>query len=357
MDTPSKENTWQCEFPEFEFIRLLFAILVNRSPEVPQELKTDGFDWDRVLNLIENHRLWGIATRYVNERKQDFPASFVQRLNDRFRKKSLQNLQLISNLLAIAAALDSDGIRYIALKGPFLSQLYYGSLNVRFSHDLDLLIKKEDLGKMDILLKGMGFELVHAIPAIKYRDYYFLAGKHVEYLNRQSGILIEVHVRIAENTCGIRDTLEELERHTRLAEIGGRKIRIFEDAFLLFYLTYHGSNHCWQRLFWLADILVLKRCLNDEQLEKSLCLMKEQGGLKRYEMALALAVPGPCIQNGVQHVGVLLQEGNRSLLVFGYTGDLVIPAVRFLLPGRSQSENQAMRAFGVLSQPLRFRTD
>jgi hypothetical protein len=57
----------------------------------------------------------------------------------------------------IASELETEGIRAMPLKGPFLAERLHGSGRLRLSHDIDLLVHRRDLTRAGSLLEGLGY--------------------------------------------------------------------------------------------------------------------------------------------------------------------------------------------------------
>ena len=71
-----------------------------------------------------------------------------------------RNMLMTSELLRIMKLLEENSIEALAFKGPALSQMAYGDITLRQYVDLDVLVKKEDIYKIDALLKDRGYQRV-----------------------------------------------------------------------------------------------------------------------------------------------------------------------------------------------------
>jgi hypothetical protein len=65
-----------------------------------------------------------------------------------------QELQTVLKTFKFRAA----GIDVIVLKGAFLAELVYRNIGLRAIGDIDLLVKKEDLGKVKRVLIQLGYQ-------------------------------------------------------------------------------------------------------------------------------------------------------------------------------------------------------
>ncbi len=78
-----------------------------------------------------------------------------------------RNMLMSAELLRIMKLLEENGIPALAFKGPVLSQMAYGDITLRQYSDLDVLVKKEDIYKIDALLKAQGYERLLALTPVQ----------------------------------------------------------------------------------------------------------------------------------------------------------------------------------------------
>lgn len=195
---------------------------------------------------------------------------------------------LLHHLLEITAMLDAANIDYIALKGPFLSQYLYNDVTSRISNDLDILIDENDLDQVDHLLAGRGCQRCESAFFLQFRKHYFRTYKELYYVWPKSRIHVEIHTRLDSNRYHLALRPEEKNEHSVLFETCGQKIRILSDEFMLLYLCDHGSKHYWRQLFWLADIILLRRKMDVMQVEKTQQLLCRYKCHASYDLAMQL---------------------------------------------------------------------
>lgn len=152
---------------------------------------------------------------------------------DRLRKASImavyryENLQYerdrLSQLFAAAQ------IPFVALKGAVISQ-YYPQPWMRTSGDIDVLVPESDVDRAVALLVQEGWTVKG------HKQYHDVA------LYAPSGVLLELHFSIKENTPGIDTLLEQVwDYSTPLADqpFAYRQT----NEYLLFHLLAHASYH------------------------------------------------------------------------------------------------------------------
>jgi hypothetical protein len=198
-------------------------------------------------NLRSRHRL---SERQID----DFLGEESARETPQYR---IREMQRIGNFLEVAKKLQGEGIEFINLKGPLLSQRIYGDPTYRYSRDFDILVEPSQVDQTIGLLQKLGFGFPEfewpESPGRQQITLHFI--NQVEMINPQTGVMIEVHWKLFSARIAEPKVIDELLReHTELTEFGGVSLKQLSGAFELFYLVVHGGIHAWFRLKWLVDI-------------------------------------------------------------------------------------------------------
>ena len=175
-----------------------------------------------------------------------------------FIKEKLDALKMVKEFIQIADLLNNHHIPFISIKGPLLSQIVYGDPSVRFSHDLDILVDRENVNKIHNILLSNGYELGYgpAWPTKKsHQDYFAEQVHHIVFRNTTSGTNIELHWTLISSPPISQKKLHKIiAENTTTISFGERKFRVLNHELNLAYLIIHGAKHGWQRLKWLVDI-------------------------------------------------------------------------------------------------------
>ena len=142
----------------FESSRGAFAALL-RGDEV------------RAASLLETAGS-GAFHRFVSDNKLEFhicalasdspmrlalgPAH-LSAIEDFCHEQRLRQHELIEELWKLADVLEGAGINFILLKGLYFAERFYGSVENRFSWDLDVLVRQSDAATVDRLLRRGGY--------------------------------------------------------------------------------------------------------------------------------------------------------------------------------------------------------
>jgi hypothetical protein len=154
-------------------------------------------------------------------------------------------------LRTLTQILSDQRIAYIALKGPALAQVVYGSVAARSSCDLDILVRPESIPIADRLLQELGY-------VVEPEDTSQSGRYHVAYGHPKKTTL-ELHWRL--NSQRERAPIEQtgIWNRTRGVWLGSLEIRTLGLEDTLLHSCVHGYKHRWTRLKWSADIAYLVR--------------------------------------------------------------------------------------------------
>lgn len=171
--------------------------------------------------------------------------------------EKISALEKVAEFLRITDALTSEGISFVALKGPVLSHRIYGDATVRDYRDLDLLMDFRSVRRAGELLVGLGYEPSgYQLPGGKIgQQIVFSHVHHILFTHKTRNLRVELHWRLFQSPPVQFSKLDDLVKEN-LSEITmeGRVLRALSAELELLYLVMHGGIHSWRRLKWLLDI-------------------------------------------------------------------------------------------------------
>ena len=258
-----------CKSPpeEFVFIRNLFCLWFNPEQATFDFDGLSGLDWQRIYELLEQHRLWAAADMFLDtEYASAVPPEYAERIHATYRSCCLQNLSIIGQLISLGKLLDAARIPFTVVKGPLLSVSIHGDINKRFSRDIDILVADSDISRVHELMVENGFIPCEQEGYARDSWIFWVGNKHLTYLNNNR-FKIEIHTRLFLNPGLLNLSKIDPGKVYREQEFSGHRFRVFQDDFAFLYLCVHGSAHLWFRLFWLADICAWMSSRSPEQLE------------------------------------------------------------------------------------------
>lgn len=209
-------------------------------------------EWPAILTYGAAQGVLPIVYAQVQRRLQSGDRQTIpDSLRTRYIGNATRNLMLAGEIQDLSHDLAAAGVRSLALKGPALSWLAYGSVAYREFSDLDLLVSKVDLERASCVLRERGYAYWNKLGMPQHverrlsNDHSFVRGD----------VHLELHWQLTPHRIGFAPDFEELWRRrtfARLAESEPVPTLSFEDHLLL--LCVHGAKHGWPRLGWVADV-------------------------------------------------------------------------------------------------------
>ena len=215
-------------------------------------------DWSEFSRLVRRQRVAGLAHEALRAAAIEPPASAAGELTAQVQRATRLNLLLAGETVRLQRLLDAAGIPALALKGAALAQLAYGSVPIKQTRDIDLLVAPEQAGAALQILEREGYAL--RLPARRLdtaqRRVLVRFGREVELLHRDNKLSVELKWRASDN----RRLLLGVDAHSPTQSValpGGVGLRTLALDDLFAYLCVHGARHAWSRLKWLADVNAL----------------------------------------------------------------------------------------------------
>jgi hypothetical protein len=161
------------------------------------------------------------------------------------------NMLLTSELIKIMKSLEENDIKAIAFKGPTLAQLAYGDITLRQYVDLDILVEKEEIFKIESLLKD---KYKRALKLTSSQENIWFKYAHDLGLVHENGVNIEFHWLMFDSNHPINLSKIDFFKESIKTVISNQNINTISNEKLLVYLCIHGSKHLYERIEWVCDI-------------------------------------------------------------------------------------------------------
>lgn len=210
-------------------------------------------DWQEVRQVATRHRVIPLVHRAIKDRA-DVPSDFREWAAEVAQVSAFRSMQMTSEAIKIDRAFKDAGLQPLHFKGPVLAQIAYGSVALKYSHDLDIFVPASEAHDAITILEAMGYRRSGHDRSLSKRQINALVHnfKDIGFVG-PAGVLIEVHWRLAQNKSLLRGLEDNLQRQT-VTVAGGARFDTFGPEQMLTYLVTHGALHHWKRLKWLADL-------------------------------------------------------------------------------------------------------
>ncbi|AEN91007.1 hypothetical protein BMWSH_4128 [Priestia megaterium WSH-002] len=288
-------------------LKLLLDLIQGNDGEYKHR-NTDGWftdiNWDYFLKLAIHHRVYPLLYLELKAIESNLiPSQVLQTLQAYYQKNTFQMLHLSGEMERISELFAKNDIPSLFLKGPVIAYDLYGDISLRTSKDLDVLIKKRDIQKVEGLLFEKGY--INTQETITQND---KKGRnyHIAYFHPHKKIEIEIHWRLHPYPIN-QPTFSELWERKRVSSFTSYPVSFLGREDLFLYLGVHGARHGWFRLRWLKDI--------DQMLKTKLNYRKINSFQKKYQYSYMIGqmfLLANCLLNTKAHKEIKLISERHS---------------------------------------------
>ena len=247
---------------EYETVRLAArAQMTEARARALREITSGPLDWAEVLRLGTFHKTLPLLHAHLREHA-DPPENVAAVLLHRARRTAVNVLFLSSEMARIARRLDADGVPYLVLKGPSLSEAYGNMANRPFV-DNDLLVQREDFDRVEAALLGLGFNERKRSDEQQAR----YLSVHGEYTFGRPvgdmGSTVDVHTRLVHAGYSYAPALARLRARARPIQVAGVTVPALSWDDLFLALSANALKDQWDRMRLASDIAAVAEFVAD----------------------------------------------------------------------------------------------
>jgi hypothetical protein len=211
-------------------------------------------DWSEYLRLLDRHGTpglgWEALRRNTEIRVPETAAKEMRKRSDDCRRRAIVYCMVLADVLK---RLNCANLPAMPLKGQILSFDLYQDVGLRYSRDLDVEVRREDLHQAQSCIEGDDWQLESSFFPMSPRQWESLLRneQHINFIHLSSGCKLELHWRSqweteeATSARWARSVPAEWQKHA---------IRAMHPGDLALYLSSHGGLHRWFRAKWLGDL-------------------------------------------------------------------------------------------------------
>jgi len=227
------------------------------EPRIAEEIRklcSATLDWEFVVNEAAVNSVLPLVARHVGACAANLvPAGQMDRLTKGARANALRCLTLTAELIRIIELLQAQGVQPVPYKGPVIAAQAYGDVALREFEDLDIVLRQRDMGKVDEVMKGLGYRPNHSWRFDSEASSAIVPGEY-DYRDDARGVIVEFHTEFTLRHFPVRPDLEQMSRRLMSVMLSGHEIHTFGPEDMLILLCVHGSKDFWARISWIADM-------------------------------------------------------------------------------------------------------
>ncbi|MCQ9205254.1 MAG: nucleotidyltransferase family protein [Omnitrophica bacterium] len=219
-------------------------------------------DWGSIVDNSQEQGMSCLLYRDLknNNKEISLPDGIRKELKENYFNVSATNIFIFSELNKILKGFSSDKISVLVLKSAALLEEVYADIGAKEISDIDFLIKKDELFKIDVVLRKLGFE-----PYCDWSKYLDVA--RCEYINSiiylkgqgKIPIVLDLHWHIVNTTFRVYSYADKfnMDKFWEKAEkntVAGVDTLVLAPHHLLIHACEHLLSHSYQRLVLFYDI-------------------------------------------------------------------------------------------------------
>jgi hypothetical protein len=233
--------------------RVLTACVRGDHEQAISAANVLGSHASRLADAAGFHGVEGFVHRQLGDAGV-LPGPVADALREDFFRVMMTRHQVLTDLRAVASALDGADVEFLVVKGPSLAEVLYGDPLLRAYQDLDLVVRAE--------------EFPDAIAALEASDHHMLDANWdlllelrpgEVHLTGPAGTVIDLHWHLL-NSADLRDRfpidMNGLFARSIPASIGEVEVRTLEPVDRLLFVALHACVSGGDRLIWLNDVAV-----------------------------------------------------------------------------------------------------
>jgi hypothetical protein len=199
-------------------------------------------DWNILIEKSACHRVAPLLYHRLRTFHSDMsiPANVMPILRHTYLQSAAAGMHLYHELGKVLGLLRHKNIPVIVLKGAHLAELVYGNKALRPMSDVDVLVHKDDLMRVEAALLGMG-----CVPTECHRQ---IAKDtcHFVYALPNKELSVEVHWNFLPSMYRFKIDIDAQWKRSRQVVIAGVEVSVLCPEDLLLYLCLHTSKHLFE---------------------------------------------------------------------------------------------------------------
>jgi hypothetical protein len=240
----------------------------NEAAKTEQLARVTAEQWCKVVELAQQHGVAPLLYHHLKsagliakERStilsahsaenfaEGLTAANIMELKQAFLENVARNMRFYQELKKLLRLFQEHDIKVIVLKGAYLAQAVYDNIGLRIMGDIDLLVQKDNLLRVEQDMLALGYEPVDCNRVITQENIHF------RYTLPRNGLNVEIHWALVASNLPFQIVTEVLWSRAQpviLAEVPALTLSPMD---LLLHLCLHTAKHIYDlRLRMFCDV-------------------------------------------------------------------------------------------------------
>jgi hypothetical protein len=215
-------------------------------------------DGERLSRVVRRQRVAGLVHSALKAAAADVPAPAGPTIAHSAAGIIRHSMTGAAETARLMRLIGGAGYPVLTVKGAALAALVYGSIALKQSKDIDLLILPEHAEKVIALLESDGYRITFPAAELSQAQRGMLTRYGKDVAMRRTGPYpqLELHWQLFSNR-GLLPMITARAPRQSVALSGGTAVDTLALPDLYAYLAAHGTGDGWSRLKWLADFNAL----------------------------------------------------------------------------------------------------
>ncbi len=235
------------------------AGLSDGSRDRFRSLATSDIGWAALGLIAQQHGLNALVYRgLVSLGPGLAPSSLRASLREAYLPVAARNISFTRQLLQLVQLLEEHDIEVLPIKGPVLAAMAYGDITLRQFGDLDILIREQDVNRVERLLGENGF----------YRESYLGSGRDervpafrcnyfTHFIRQNPMVVVDCHWQIEPRYLSVSRLVDLMWESRQTFLLEGQPVRTASPETTLVYLCVHAARHCFETIIQVLDVAQL----------------------------------------------------------------------------------------------------
>jgi hypothetical protein len=275
---------------EFEIVIWCCRQSFASDGALPVSALRNAMDWSLFLSMARFHRVQGLVWNSIMQYGLDVPTGIEAALAEDTVSIAASNLHAAAESFRLLNEFENRGLSILFIKGLALGALAYGTIALKSSVDIDILIDAHQLTQASALLINSGYRLAEpsANTAMARLQRWHNFRKESVWTKADPPQQIDLHTRLADNRRLI-PSIGLDSPSVRIEVAPGISLPTLARDELFSYLAVHGASSAWFRLKWITDFAALVHGDSAKEIERLYQRSQSLGAARATGQALLIA--------------------------------------------------------------------